>query len=233
MITTVLFDLDDTLYDEVDFCRSGYRAVAAFLSGVPNLTASPSAEEIFAAFWREFEKGNRDKVFDSALAALGVAYEADTIDHLVRIYREHRPDITLPTESREILDALQGQYALGLLTDGFLPTQRLKVEALGIGHYFKHICYTEELGREAWKPSTKGFKYLLKKFRAKATDCVYVADNAAKDFIGPNALGMATIQLIRPNRVFRAAPSGPEAEPGQIIASLSQLPAALKRLGGK
>ena len=101
MITTVLFDLDDTLYDEVDFCRSGYRAVAAFLSGVPNLTASPSAEEIFAAFWREFEKGNRDKVFDSALAALGVAYEADTIDHLVRIYREHRPDITLPTESRD------------------------------------------------------------------------------------------------------------------------------------
>lgn len=71
MITTVLFDLDDTLYDEVDFCRSGYRAVAAFLSGVPNLTASPSAEEIFAAFWREFEKGNRDKVFDGAGGAGG------------------------------------------------------------------------------------------------------------------------------------------------------------------
>jgi putative hydrolase of the HAD superfamily len=232
MITTVIFDLDDTLYDEVDFCRSGFRAVATFLSGIPNLTAAPGADAVFAALWEQFNKGNRGKTFNAALDALGIAFEADMIARLVTVYREHTPDIALPAESRQLLDALGCEYALGLLTDGFLPTQRLKVEALGIGPYFKHVLYTEALGRKAWKPSTKGFKHLLKEFGAQPRDCVYVADNAEKDFVGPNALGMATIQLIRPNRLHDNAPAGPEAEPGRILASVTQLPNALKHVQG-
>ena len=35
MITTVVFDLDDTLYDEVEYCRSGFEAVAEFLANLP------------------------------------------------------------------------------------------------------------------------------------------------------------------------------------------------------
>jgi putative hydrolase of the HAD superfamily len=230
MITTIVFDLDDTLYDEIDFCRSGFRAVAAFLSRVPNLTASPGEDAIFAALWGQFNDGDRKSTFDAALKTLGIAFEAETIGHLVRVYREHRPDITLPADSREILDSLASEYTLGLLTDGFMPTQRLKVEALGLDRRLRHIVYTEEFGREAWKPSTKGFKYLLKEIGAKPQECVYVADNPEKDFIPPNVLGMASIQLIRPNRLHTTGPAGPQAEPGQIIASMTQLPAALKHL---
>ncbi|MBE0535789.1 MAG: HAD family hydrolase [Phycisphaerae bacterium] len=232
MITTVIFDLDDTLYEEAEFCRSGFRAVAAFLAGVPNLTANPGAEAIFSGLWEQFAKGNRGKIFNAAMEALGIAFEAETIGHLVRVYREHTPDIALPAESRHVLDTIKTEYTLGLLTDGFLPTQPLKVAALGIAHYFKHIVYTEEFGRSAWKPSTKGFEHLLKELRAKPQDCVYVADNAEKDFIGPNGLGMSTIQLIRPNRLHDAAPAERQAEPGQIIASITQLPSALKHLRG-
>ncbi len=231
MITTILFDLDDTLYDEVDFCRSGFRAVAEFLSAVPNLTAAHRADDIFAALCSQFDSGERNRTFDAALTSLGIVFEPDTIRHLVRLYREHTPSITLPPESRQMLSNLQAKYALGLLTDGFMPTQRLKVEALGIAPFFRHILYTEELGRKAWKPATTGFKHLLKALGAKPQECVYIADNAEKDFIGPNALGMPSIQLIRPNRLHDAAPVNPEAEPGQIIASLAQLPSALKHIG--
>lgn len=38
MLTTVVFDLDDTVYDEIDFCRSGFHAAAepiAVLSDAP------------------------------------------------------------------------------------------------------------------------------------------------------------------------------------------------------
>jgi FMN phosphatase YigB (HAD superfamily) len=31
MITTVVFDLDDTLYDEIEYCRSGFTSVAEFI----------------------------------------------------------------------------------------------------------------------------------------------------------------------------------------------------------
>ncbi len=231
MITTVIFDMDDTLYDEADFCRSGFDAVAAFLANVPNLTASATETQIRDAFRAEFDAGNRTAVFNAALDDLGIAYAPQTIKHLVRVYREHTPDITLPAESKEILELLSGEYVLALLTDGFLPTQKLKARALGLQQYFQAIIYTEELGRECWKPSTKGFKHLLKQLHEKPSNCVYVADNAQKDFIGPKQLGMTTIQLIRPNRIHDAPPADANAAPDQIIASITQLPQALEHIG--
>ena len=231
MITTVVFDMDDTLYDEVDFCRSGFDAVAAFLANVPNLTASPTEKQIRDAFGAQFDAGNRTAVFNTALDELGIAYEPETIKHLVGVYREHTPEITLPAESKDVLGLLYREYVLALLTDGFLPTQRLKAHALGLQQYFQAIIYTEELGRECWKPSTKGFKHLLKQLHEKPSNCVYVADNAKKDFIGPKQLGMNTIQLIRPNRLHDTPHANADAAPDQIIASITQLPHALKHIG--
>jgi FMN phosphatase YigB (HAD superfamily) len=40
MITTVVFDLDDTLYDELDYCRSGFRAVAASIADLPDAASA-------------------------------------------------------------------------------------------------------------------------------------------------------------------------------------------------
>ena len=232
MISTVIFDMDDTLYDEVDYCRSGFRAVAEFLAGVSNLTASHTADEVFDALWGQFTGGNRRATFNTALDELGIDYDKGTIEHLLRVYREHKPRIDLPAQSRKVLDSLKSEYRLALLTDGFLPGQRLKVEALGIEADFESIVYTEELGREFWKPSVKGFKRILKELHEKAPNCVYVADNAEKDFIGPNKLGMATIQIVRANRVHQKPPAEAEATPDQIIGSIEHLPQALKRLGG-
>lgn len=230
MITTIIFDMDDTLYDEVDYCRSGFRAVAGFLAKVPNLKESHCAEEIFDAFWGEFESGNYGQTFNFALDKLGISYDSEMISHLVGVYREHVPDIKLPPESREILDMLFPAYRLALLTDGFLPAQRLKVEALGISRDFECIVYTEELGRKFWKPSTKGFKVILKEMGVKAEECVYIGDNASKDFIGPNELGMGTIQLVRANRIHTSPPAGLGAAAGQIIGKIGQLPHAIERL---
>ncbi len=122
------------------------------------------------------------------------------------------------------------EYRLALLTDGFLPAQRLKVEALGIEGDFECIVYTEELGRKFWKPSTKGFKVLLKEMGVKADECVYVADNAAKDFIGPNELGMHTIQLVGANQIHNEPPAKASGAAGHIIGSIGQLPHAIERL---
>lgn len=230
MITTIIFDMDDTLYDEVDYCRSGFRAVAGFLAKVPNLKESHGAGEIFDAFLGEFEAGNYGQTFNSALDKLGISYDSEMIGHLIGVYREHIPDIKLPAESREIIDMLFPAYRLALLTDGFLPAQRLKVEALGIGGDFECIIYTEELGRKFWKPSTKGFKVILKQMGVKAEECVYVGDNASKDFIGPNELGMGTIQLVRTKQIHNSPPGSLGAAAGQIIGEIGQLPHAIERL---
>ena len=208
MITTVIFDLDDTLYDEIDFCRSGFRAVAR---SVAALSDHCPEDRVFDAIWQCFIDGNRGSTFDRALANLGIPFDPPLIGRLVEVYRTHRPTLTLAPETRDTLDELRSHYTLGLLTDGYLPTQRLKVQALGIEHYFKAILYTEELGREHWKPSALGFEKLLKELAARPQEAAYVADNETKDFIAPNQLAMFTVQLMRPSRLHREPAARPEA----------------------
>ena len=249
MIATVVFDLDDTLYDEIEYCRSGFAAVAEFLAGSSGMSldfardacartaapacsaaGTPAAARIFDALWGQFTAGNRSKTFDAALDKLGIDYDRERIVELVGVYRNHVPTIALPPDSEEVLRKLRAKYALALLTDGFLPAQQLKVQALGIEEYFASIVYTEQLGRESWKPSPAGFEKILHDLGGRPENTVYVADNEQKDFIAPNRMGFATVQLLRPARVHTSALAGPGAAAHHVISQISELPALVETL---
>ena len=227
MITTVVFDLDDTLYDEIDYCSSGFAAVAEFLVNLPEAL---TAERIFDCFWRQFTAGNRTKTFNTALEELGIDYNDKLISELIEVYRNHVPKITLPADSRDVLRRLSGKYTLALLTDGFLPAQQLKVQALGLEKYFKCIIYTEQLGRNCWKPSPVGFEKLMQTLNAKPDTISFVADNEKKDFIAPNKLGFLTVQIIRPARIHTESSAESGAAARYIIHKISELPGLLEKL---
>jgi putative hydrolase of the HAD superfamily len=230
MVTTVVFDLDDTLYNEIDYCRSGFTAAAEFLTALPQM---PSGERIFEVFWQQFTAGNRTKTFNTALEELGIAsVEADSdklITDLIEVYRNHVPKITLPADSKDVLDQLTGKYTLALITDGFLPAQKLKVQALGIEKYFKCIIYTEALGREFWKPSPAGFQKLMQILNTEPKNIVYLADNEKKDFIAPNKLGFLTVQIIRPARIHTQSSPETSASAQYVIHDITRLPLLLDK----
>lgn len=227
MIKTVVFDLDDTLYDEVDYCRSGFASVAGFLANLPD---RPNADRIFDCLWKHFTAGNRTKTFNAALNEMGIDYDDKLIDELTEVYRSHVPKITLPKDTRDVLGRLSGKYTLALLTDGFLPAQQLKVQALGLEKYLKCIIYTEQLGRQFWKPSPAGFEKLMETLNVTPETVAYVADNEQKDFIAPNKLGFFTIQIIRPARIHTESYEQPGAAAKHIIHKISQLPPLLEKL---
>ncbi len=237
MITTVVFDLDDTLYDEIEYCKSGFAVVAEFLANLPEARPSSmgegesrSAERISAVLWEHLTAGNRTKTFNAALDELGMGYDDELIGELIEIYRNHSPKISLPQDSRDALRELSTKYKLALLTDGFLPAQELKVQALKIEKYFKCIVYTEQLGRECWKPSPAGFEKIMQTLKVEPENMAYVADNEKKDFIAPNKLGFSTIQLIRPARIHRTVSGEPGASAQHTICEISQLSGLLEKL---
>jgi len=229
MITTVVFDLDDTLYDEIEYCKSGFDAVAEFLT---NQSEAPSAEasRISAVLWEQFTTGNRTKTFNAALDELDMSYNDKLIGELIEVYRNHSPKITLPQDSRDVLCELSTKYTLALLTDGFLPAQKLKVQALGIEKYFKLIVYTEQLGRDCWKPSPAGFEKITQTLKVEPENMAYIADNEKKDFIAPNKLGFLTIQIIRPARIHSSVCGDPEAAAQHTIRQINQLSGLLEKL---
>jgi len=227
MITTVVFDLDDTLYDEIEYCKSGFRAIADFLAESPN---SSSVERIYEALWKECIAGNRKKTFNAAFDKLGISYDDKLIEELVNVYRSHIPNLTLPQDSRDVLCGLRTKYTLALLTDGFLPGQKLKVQSLEIEEFFKCIVYTEQLGREFWKPSPASFEKIIEILNVKPENMAYIADNEKKDFIAPNKLGFSTVQLIRPARLHTSVSTEPYAKAQHVIYKISQLPTLLDKL---
>jgi putative hydrolase of the HAD superfamily len=220
MISTIIFDLDDTLYDEIDYCRSGFLAVSRY---VAERFPGASAKPLYEAMVHQFETGNRKTVFNAALKSCRIAFDDDLVATLIEAYRNHHPAITLPPESKKTLDELGKRYKLAMLTDGFLPAQRYKVQALGIERYFQSIIYTEELGREHWKPSPLGFQKIMFDLGVEASECVYVGDNEEKDFIAPNSLGMVTVKLAKSTSIHNIPAVEAEARPSHTIYAIEDL----------
>lgn len=227
MITTVVFDLDDTLYDEIEYCKSGFKAVADCLAETSDTFPE---ERIFGVLWEQFTAGNRKKTFDAALDELGIEHDEKLIEELVKTYRDHIPKLKLPRDSRDVLSELGAKYTLALLTDGFLPGQKLKVQSLGIEKFFKCIVYTDHLGREFWKPSPAGFEKIIEILRTKPENMAYIADNEKKDFIAANKLGFLTVQIIRPARLHTSVCAEIGAKAQFVIHKIGRLPALLDGL---
>jgi putative hydrolase of the HAD superfamily len=227
MISAVVFDLDDTLYDELEYCKSGLAAVSEFLA---SSWPSRPAGLIYDALWSQFAAGNRSRTFNAALDAIGIPHEEDQIQELIAVYRGHVPKIALPADSRDVLSRLKADYRLALLTDGFLPAQRLKVQTLGIEAYFETIVYTEELGRQCWKPSLAAFEKVIETLNESPAQMVYVADNEEKDFIGPNRLGLSSVQIIRRARIHKGVAPDASARARHVIHDIQQLPPLLAML---
>ena len=221
-IQAVVFDLDDTLYLERDYVRSGYRAVARHLARSLGRT-----DPLDDWLWDRFRSGRSAGALDAMNEAFGLGLSAGQIADLVGVYREHVPDIHPCPGVPELLADLDRSRRLALLTDGFLPAQKLKLQALGLARRFEAVVFTEELGRACWKPSPAGFQAVRDRLDVPHEACAYVADNPAKDFIAPNRLGWRTVQLRWPGQVHADNPPAPGGQPQIVAARLDDVTHAL------
>ena len=222
-IAAVIFDLDDTLYPERDYVRSGYAAVGRYLR------ETLGREERFEDWlWARFARGETANAFDALNEHFRAHLTGGKILELVTVYREHSPKIRPYDGIQDLLVELRSRYKLALLSDGFLPAQRLKLEALKLERFFDAVVFTEEMGREFWKPSPGGFERISELLDLLHESCAYVSDNPAKDFVAPNALGWATIQYIHPDQIHSDNPAPPGGDPQIVVRRPDELRRALR-----
>ena len=216
-IQAVVFDMDDTLYGEANFVRSGYHAVGAALR------TSMRREDAFEQWmWDRFLAGQACGVqaagaFDALSEHFSLGLEASDIRRLVDVYRFHEPDIHPFAGIPELLDKLSARFSLGLLSDGPGKMQRNKLRVLGLADRFDVIVLTGELDGDAGKPAPDGFLLAAESLGVPHGACVYIADNPAKDFLGPNRLGWRTIQYHRDGQVHAHKPPPPGGSPGMEV----------------
>lgn len=179
----VIFDLDDTLYSEKEYVRSGYRAIAK---------AVPTIFDMENKLWREFE--GKSNAIDEVLRAEGF-FSEELKAECLKVYRSHQPQITLYDGVETMLERLIAKgKRLGIVTDGRPEGQRAKIKSLKLQQWIKHIIVTDELGGVSYrKPNSTAFELLQKEFGCPFEKIVYVGDNINKDFMAPQRLGMQSI----------------------------------------
>lgn len=206
-----IFDLDDTLYNEIDFLISGYNSIIKKLPFNLRKTTLTEMLKIFK---------NGGDAFDYIISKYNEYYE-DKLE-LLLTYRNHFPDIKLFLGVEELLKELkENNIKIGLITDGRSITQRNKLKSLCIENYFCDIIISEESGFE--KPSINNYLFFEKKY--KNHNFIYLADNIQKDFLVPNQLGWESICLLdNGNNITKQNFVLPKAyQPNKIIKSFLEL----------
>jgi putative hydrolase of the HAD superfamily len=218
MIRAVIFDLDDTLYPERQFVLSGFSAIDRYL--VEKHSVSGFLEKATLSF----NAGQRGCNINVALEQLGVEPDTKLLEKLVGVYRAHKPRLSIYSDAQWAIQRLGKQKQLGILTDGYLETQRNKLEGLGIVDWFDQILYTDERGRENWKPSPRPYLEIAGRFGCSGSECLYVGDNPSKDFIAPKTLGWLTVRVIRETGEHARTQVGRALEADTVLTSLEDLP---------
>jgi len=174
-IEAVIFDLDDTLYSEKEYVRSGYRKIAEWL-GKPDVERQ---------LWEVFLRGG--KAIDEVLAE-------EHRSEALHVYRYQQPCIHLYTGVKEMLECIRKNKKVGIITDGRPEGQRAKIKALRLDELVDQVIITDELGGiEFRKPCTAAFEQMQKLLDVPFEKMVYIGDNTTKDFVAPDKLGMRSI----------------------------------------
>ena len=225
MIEAVVFDLDDTLYLERDYVKSGFLAVDLFLQ-------KQDVHGFFSAAWTYFEAGGRGNTFNEVLDQLIVSYDKADILELISVYRQHKPTINMLPDATDIVAELKGQYHLGLITDGYSVAQNNKVDALGLRRLLDKIVVTDDLGAGSkyWKPHVLSYETVQRCFSVPHDRCLYVGDNVQKDFIAAKKLGWKTIQICRENSEYNEQDVSDEYCAHYQIKSMNELPEIISGL---
>ena len=181
--THIVFDLDDTLYKEIDYVKSAYVFICNYLEIHFGVDLSANINYCIT---------NNNNFFDFINSNLPTG-KSFNIEKYLELYRFHSPNISLPLDTQNLLEKLDlNKIDYSIITDGRSISQRNKISSLGLSTRVKKIIISDETGYE--KPHIHNFKdnsgFISKK------RFVYVGDNTIKDFIAPNILNWDTICLI-------------------------------------
>jgi putative hydrolase of the HAD superfamily len=232
MIRAVIFDLDDTLYLEGDYVRSGFNAIAQWLASKNPRRDGRALKWVLMDvewdLWSEFNLDSQHAFERYAVKWVkknpnsGMLPE-ELAGMMTEIYRDHQPEIQPCADVTQALTRLGRDCKLGLLGDGEPAREQQKLDRLGIGHFFSKVIFTGS--NPAWpKPSSDGFCAMIDSLACRAAESVYVADDPAKDFDGPCELGMRTVRIRRPGSRCETQEPAPGAEPELTLTNLIGLP---------
>lgn len=227
MISTVLFDLDDTVFD---FTRAEREAISATLAAmeIPYTDATLTLyHNVNAECWRMLERGEitRERLltyrFELLFSRIGV--NADP-ERALEIYEPTLGSIhRLIPGASEMLTALRGKYTLIAVSNGIEKIQMERLRKTDLLPLFDGVYISESVGHN--KPSPRFFDYVFSCHPCPRNEAIIVGDSPTSDILGGKNAGIRTCYF---NRSRSAPPHG--IIPDYEIDSPDKLPELLYKI---
>ena len=201
------------------YCRSiGISAFECLWGGFTGETPELTALRLWAQEYRL-------EVFAKALAAQLESYPVQAPEFLASEFAStRRARQRLLPGAREVIAQLSTSYKIALLTNGAPDLQREKIEATGLGEFFKAIAVSGEYG--VGKPKPEIFERLLAELGVTPEEAVMVGNSLERDIAGARNAGIRSIWIRVPGSEEHA-----EVLPDYTIVALQEIPAVLEQLG--
>jgi len=195
MIKSVVFDLDDTLYNSTALSESARKsALKAMINEGLDIDLKKGYEDLMRIVKRygsnyseHFNRFLEEKLgyVDYKFLASGVIAYHNTKFAYIRPF-----DDTVPT----LIKLVKRKKKLGIVTNGVPVKQWEKILRLGLEHFFEFVIISSEVKYE--KPSPKIYEIALERLDLPPEEALMV-DNKIEDLKGAKNVGMKTVLIAR------------------------------------
>ena len=117
----ISFDLDDTLYNEHSFVKSGFKAVSKYLFQKYSIPQ----KESYSFLEKRFTRFGRKQILDEVLKNFNI-YSKKNVLMCLSVYRKHKPKIKLYPEANQCLKRFK-DFPIYIVTDGNKLVQKNKI----------------------------------------------------------------------------------------------------------
>jgi FMN phosphatase YigB (HAD superfamily) len=173
----VIFDLDNTLYDESLYLFKAYEEIAFYLS---RRYSHLSAYEITIFLKNQFLANGREFLLDKLFATFRIKDEIKKCLEIMRTIK-FREKISLTEKGKILLSEAVSQTKVIVLTNGNPKQQKNKIEQIDWGNFLDYvqIVYANEY---APKPSSKVFEeYIVKLYNVEPKKVLMIGDSKADE----------------------------------------------------
>ncbi len=241
-IDTVLFDLDDTLYDDTAAYRAAARSVADTVANdvVDAQALADAYERAAMAFWSSLSaehltraiEDERERMWHEALRAVGLDDRALAMRCADSYVRARAGALELAPGALDVLILLRERGCkLGLVTNGFAATHHEKIDRLGLRKRMDAFFIADEVGM--LKPNPELYRHACRVLGSDPARTAMVGDRYARDVLGAHEVGLFTVLIDVHAIPIPAGGPQPDAVVDSIEAVIGVLPLACRGGAGE
>lgn len=234
MIKAILFDVDDTLYDQAQSIAPAYYLISQQPMDMGELLSiNAKNSSILFEKARRKEASMKQLYIERAknnMSEFGIMISDEKANLYQERYMQAQKEIHVSETIEKVLDfCVEKGIFLGIITNGLSDYQREKIDILKLERWIKkeHMLVSSDIGID--KPDRRIFDWAKEHMglgELEPEDILYIGDSFEKDVVGAKGAGWKAVWYNRRNMM----PTCEDVIPDYIVKTDEELFESIKEM---